>query len=99
LVWDAYHRRPLFWKACALTVALAVFLALMLLYRTAEASRHTLVLDILLLAALLLENPRPAAGAAAGAAALALAGVLALTANGGFALPPYRAELAAEVDA
>ena len=99
LVWDAYHHRPLFWKACALTVALAVFLALMLLYRTAEASRHTLVLDILLLAALLLENPRPAAGAAAGAAALALAGVLALTANGGFALPPYRAELAAEVDA
>ena len=99
LAWDAYHRRPLFWKACALTVALAVFLALMLMYRTAEASRHTLVLDILLLAALLVESPRPAAGAAAGAAALALAGVLALTANGGFGLPAYHAELAAEVDA
>ena len=34
----------------------------MLLYRTAEASRHTLVLDILLLAALLLEKPPPGCG-------------------------------------
>lgn len=95
---DWRRRCPVFWKACALATVLAVFLALMVLYRTGEASRHTLVLDILLLAALVLENPRPAAGAAAGAVVLALAGVLALAADG-YDMPGPHAKIAAEVDA
>ncbi len=97
LVWDRHRRRPVFWKGCAAATAAVIFLALMLMYRTAEASRHTLVLDILLLAALLLEDPLPAAGTAAGAVALSLAGILALTANGGFGMPGYREPIAREL--
>lgn len=99
LIWDGRHKRPWFWKGCAVVTALAVFLALMLMYRPAEASRHTLVLDLLLLATLVLESPRPAAATALGAVALTAAGVLALTANGGFGVPSYRADIAAEVEA
>lgn len=99
LAWDLWHKRPCFWKSCAAVAAVCIFLALMLMYRTAEASRHTLVLDVLLLAALVLESPRPAAGTAAVTMALTVAGVLALTANGGFGLPGYRADIDAEVTA
>lgn len=96
LVWDRNHRHPMFWKGCAVVSAAVIFLALMLMYRTAEASRHTLVLDVLLLAALVLESPRPAAGTAAVTAVLALAGILGLTANGGFGMPGWHEAVARE---
>lgn len=99
LIWDARHKRSFFWKGCAVSAAVVIFAALMLMYRTAEASRHTLVLDVLLLASLVLESPRPAAGTTAAIAALSAAGILALTANGGFGMPSYREDIAAEVNA
>lgn len=99
LIWDLRHKKSAFWKSCAVVTAGVIFLALMLMYRTAEASRHTLVLDVLLLATLVLESPRPAVGVAAATAALTAAGVLALTANGGFGMPSYREDIAVEVQA
>ena len=99
LAWDAWKKRPLFWKGCAVAAAVVIFLALMLMYRTTEAARHTLVLDLLLLAALVLESPRAAAGTAGAAAVLASAGVLALTANGGFGMPGYHAAIDGELTA
>ena len=54
LIVDARAGRPVFWKGCAAVTAVIVFLALLLMYRPVEGSRHTLVLDVLLLAALLL---------------------------------------------
>lgn len=95
--WSLYQKQPVFWKGCALSVSVLVFLALMLMYRTPEASRHTLVLDLLLLATLLYENPRPAAGTTAGIAVLTAAGVIALTASGGFGMPGYREPIAEEL--
>lgn len=99
LVWNLFRKGPVFWKGCAVAAATIIFLALMVMYRTAEASRHTLVLDILLLAALVLESPRPAAGTAALTAVLALAGILGLTARGGFGMPAYREAVDREVGA
>ena len=96
LAWDWRHKRPLFWKGCAAAAALVIFFALMLMYRTAEASRHTLVLDILLLAALVLESPRPALGTAAVTLTLTAAGILGLTASGGFGMPGWHEAIAAE---
>lgn len=96
LLWDWRHKRPLFWKGCAAAAALVIFFALMLMYRTAEASRHTLVLDILLLAALVLESPRPALGTAAVTLVLTAAGILGLTASGGFGMPGWHEAIAAE---
>ena len=96
LVWDCRHGRPVFWKGCAVAAAGVIFLALMLMYRTAEASRHTLVLDVLLLAALVLESPRPAAGTAAVTVVLTLTGILGLTANGGFGMPAWHEAVARE---
>lgn len=96
LVWDRYHRRPVFWKGCALAAAVVIFFALMVMYRTTEASRHTLVLDVLLLAALVLESPVPSVGTAAGAVALTLASILGLTANGGFGVPVWHEGIAGE---
>ena len=52
LIVDARAGRPVFWKGCAAVTAVIVFLALLLMYRPVEGSRHTLVLDVLLLAAL-----------------------------------------------
>ena len=88
LIVDARAGRPVFWKGCAAVTAVIVFLALLLMYRPVEGSRHTLVLDVLLLAALLVEDARPAAGTAAAAlvlAALALAVLAALLLAGGYA--------------
>ena len=51
LIVDARTGRPVFWKGCAAVTAVIVFLALLLMYRPVEGSRHTLVLDVLLLAA------------------------------------------------
>ena len=99
LAWDAWKRRPFFWKGCAAVAAAVIFLALMLMYRTTEAARHTLVLDLLLLAALVLESPRAAAGTAGLTAVLAAAGVLAMTANGGFGVPVYHEAIDAELTA
>lgn len=103
IVWDAVQKRPLFWKVCALTVTLVVFLALMLMYRPGEASRHTIIYDILLLAALLAEQP-PLSAAAAPVllAVLSVAGIRMTTARGqndasDFAMPAYQAELAQEI--
>lgn len=96
LVWDLRHKRPVRWKGCAVAAAVVVFFALMLMYRTAEASRHTLVLDILLLAALVMESPRPAAGTAAGVALLTAVGIVGLTASGGFRMPAWHEAVAAE---
>ena len=59
----------------------------MLMYRPGEGSRHTLILDLLLLASLLLENRRPAAATAAVSVLLALTGVLSLAK--GYGLPRY----------
>ena len=85
LIVDARAGRPVFWKGCAAVTAVIVFLALLLMYRPVEGSRHTLVLDVLLLAALLVEDARPAAGTAA--AALVLAALCALcTRRRGYAL-------------
>lgn len=98
-VWKRCRRRPCFWTGCAAVAAAVIFLALMLMYRPAEASRHTLVLDVLLLAVLVLENPRPAAATTAAIAVLTAAGVVALTANGGFGMPSYREQIAVEVEA
>ena len=70
LIVDARAGRPVFWKGCAAVTAVIVFLALLLMYRPVEGSRHTLVLDVLLLAALLVEDARPAAGTAAAALVL-----------------------------
>ena len=50
LIVDARAGRPVFWKGCAAVTAVIVFLALLLMYRPVEGSRHTLVLDVLLLA-------------------------------------------------
>lgn len=94
---DAYRRRPVFWKSCAVVTAGIVFLALMLLYRPGEGSRHTLILDILLLASLLVEDVRPAAGAAVVSLALAAVGVLNLA--DGYAMPRYNADWDAETQA
>ena len=52
LAWDARRQRPVFWKGCAAATSGIVFLALMLMYRPGEGSRHTLILDLLLLASL-----------------------------------------------
>ena len=65
------------------------------MYRPVEGSRHTLVLDVLLLAALLVEDARPAAGTAAAALVLAALGVLNLA--DGFTMPRYSAEWDAAV--
>lgn len=67
----------------------------MLMYRPGEGSRHTLVLDVLLLASLLVEDARPAGGTALAAAALALLGVVNLA--DGYTMPHYSAEWDAEV--
>ena len=99
LAWDVYHRRPAFWKSCALAAAAVIFLALMLMYRTTEASRHTLVLDLLLLAALVLESPRPAVGTAAVTVVLTAVGILGLTAAGGFGMPGWHEAIAGESEA
>ncbi|MUT94429.1 MAG: hypothetical protein EP147_00145 [Subdoligranulum sp.] len=64
VIWNAAHKQPVFWKVCALVVTLVVFLALMLMYRPGEASRHTIVYDLLLLAALVAEQPPLTAAAA-----------------------------------
>ena len=48
LAWDARRQRPVFWKGCAAATSGIVFLALMLMYRPGEGSRHTLILDLLL---------------------------------------------------
>lgn len=85
----------MFWKGCAAVTAVIVFLALLLMYRPVEGSRHTLVLDVLLLAALLVEDARPAAGTAAAALVLAALGVLNLA--DGFTMPRYSAEWDAAV--
>ena len=74
LAWDVRRQRPVFWKGCAAATSGIVFLALMLMYRPGEGSRHTLILDLLLLASLLLENRRPAAATAAVSVLLALTG-------------------------
>ena len=87
LAWDARRQRPVFWKGCAAATSGIVFLALMLMYRPGEGSRHTLILDLLLLASLLLENHRPAAATAAVSVLLALTGVLSLAK--GYGLPRY----------
>lgn len=94
LFWDVYRQRPVFWKSCAAATACIVFLALMLLYRPGEGSRHTLVLDILLLASLLAENRRPAATAVVSVLFAAM-GVLALAKGSG--LPRYNEVWATEV--
>ena len=95
LIVDARAGRPVFWKGCAAVTAVIVFLALLLMYRPVEGSRHTLVLDVLLLAALLVEAVRPAAGTAAAALVLAALGVLNLA--DGFTMPRYSAEWDAAV--
>uniref|UniRef100_UPI003FED8FCB hypothetical protein n=1 Tax=Gemmiger formicilis TaxID=745368 RepID=UPI003FED8FCB len=95
LIVDARAGRPVFWKGCAAVTAVIVFLALLLMYRPVEGSRHTLVLDVLLLAALLVEDARPAAGTAAAALVLAALGVLNLA--DGFTMPRYSAEWDAAV--
>ncbi len=87
LAWDARRQRPVFWKGCAAATSGIVFLALMLMYRPGEGSRHTLILDLLLLASLLLENRRTAAATAAVSVLLALTGVLSLAK--GYGLPRY----------
>ena len=92
---DARRGRPIFWKGCAAVTAVIVFLALMLMYRPGEGSRHTLVLDVLLLASLLVEDARPTGGTALAAAALALLGVVNLA--DGYTMPHYSAEWDAEV--
>ena len=92
---DARRGRPIFWKGCAVVTAVIVFLALMLMYRPGEGSRHTLVLDVLLLASLLAEDACPAGGTALAAAALALLGVVNLA--DGYTMPHYSAEWDAEV--
>ena len=92
---DARRGRPIFWKGCAAVTTVIVFLALMLMYRPGEGSRHTLVLDVLLLASLLVEDARPAGGTALAAAALALLGVVNLA--DGYTMPHYSAEWDAEV--
>lgn len=103
VIWNAVHKQPVFWKVCALVVTLVVLFALMLMYRPGEASRHTIVYDILLLAALLAERPPlTAAAASLVLAALSVAGVRMTTARGQsdastFAMPSYHAELAQEV--
>lgn len=103
LMWDAAHKQPIFWKGCALTITLVVFFALMLMYRPGEASRHTIVYDLLLLAALLAEQP-PVTVAAAPVllAVLSVAGIRMTTAVGDsdastFAMPAYSETLAQEV--
>lgn len=103
LAWDAAHKRPLFWKSCALTITLVVFLALMLMYRPVDAVRHTIVYDLLLLAALLAEQP-PLTAAAAPVllAVLSMVGIRMTTAVGDsdastFAMPAYSEALAQEV--
>ena len=103
ILWNAAHNQPVFWKVCALVVALVVLLALMLMYRPGEASRHTIVYDILLLAALLAEQP-PLSVAAAPVllAVLSVAGIRMTTARGAydastFTMPAYDEELSQEV--
>lgn len=103
IIWNAARKQPVFWKVCALVVTLVVFFALMLMYRPGEASRHTIVYDILLLAALLAEQP-PLTAAAAPVllAVLSMAGIRMTTARGQndtstFTMPSYNAELAQEV--
>ena len=95
LMYDKRHKRPLFWKALAAATAVIVFLALMLMYRPGEGSRHTLILDVLLLASLLAEDVKPAAVTAAASAVLALVGVLGLAK--GDDLPRYNAVWDTEV--
>ena len=103
VIWNAAHKQPVFWKVCALVVTLVVFLALMLMYRPGEASRHTIVYDLLLLAALVAEQP-PLTAAAAPVllAVLSVAGIRMTTARGGsdtstFTMPVYNAGLSQEV--
>lgn len=103
IVWDAAHQQPVFWKACALVVTLVVLLALMLMYRPGEASRHTIVYDILLLTALLAEQP-PLTAAAAPVllAVLSVVGIRMTTARGEgdastFVMPAYHQELVQEL--
>ena len=103
VIWNAAHKQPVFWKVCALVVTLVVFLALMLMYRPGEASRHTIVYDLLLLAALVAEQP-PLTAAAAPVllAVLSVAGIRMTTARGDsdtstFTMPVYNAGLSQEV--
>lgn len=102
ILWNAAHRQPVFYKVCALVVSLVVFLALMLMYRPGEASRHTIVYDLLLLAALVAEQP-PLTGAVAPVllAACSLIGVR-MTGGAGesysvFTMPAYSETMAAEL--
>ena len=103
VIWNAAHKQPVFWKVCALVVTLVVFLALMLMYRPGEASRHTIVYDLLLLAALVAEQP-PLTAAATPVllAVLSVAGIRMTTARGDsdtstFTMPVYNAGLSQEV--
>lgn len=89
LIWDAVHKRPIRWKACAFCISAAIFLALMLMYRPTEAMRHTLILDVLLTASLALEDLRPTAAVAALCAVLSLTGVVDLTSAGDYSIPRY----------
>ena len=102
ILWNATHKQPVFYKVCALVVSLVIFLALMLMYRPGEASRHTIVYDLLLLAALVAEQP-PLTGAIAPVllAACSLFGVR-MTGGAGesysvFTMPTYSETMAAEL--
>ena len=95
LIYDKKHGRALFWKALAAVTAVIVFLALMLMYRPGEGSRHTLILDVLLLVSLLAEDVGPAAATVAVSVVLALVGVFSLAK--GYDLPRYNAAWDAEV--
>ena len=98
-LWDLYRKKACFWKGCALAFSLIVFLALLLMYPI-QAPRHTLVLDILLLATLVYENMYAAMGAAVVIGALTAAGMLLLALpSDGYDMPGPNTKIAAEVDA
>ena len=97
LIVDRRRGRPTLWKGCALAASVIIFLALLLMYRLVESARHTLVLDILLMASLVVEDLPAAAGTAAATALLAAVSIVNMAAAS-YGLPRYDADLAAEVE-
>lgn len=96
---DVRRKRPVFWRAASLAVVLVIFAALVLMYAPGELYRHTLLLDVLLLAALVLEQPGPAAALCPGLlVALSLLGVFNLAGRtNGYGVPGYSAQIAQEL--
>lgn len=95
-IWDLCHKRGCFWKGCAFVFSLIVFLALLMMYPT-QVVRHTLVLDMVLLATLAYESMHAVVGIVIGIGVLTATGMVMLAPSDTFSMPVYNENIAQEI--